>query len=402
MQWLKDMWGLWVFGGGLGFLAAYSWYRERLHRNERAKAEQEYTKTTLQKQQRLQAQFQAQLEALFNSMVEGVLVLNQSGHVNLFNQSLKELLRFEHDIHGQTIMEAFRLHELDVFTARLLKECTVLSIELEIPGTQARFLQVNGSSVLDKEGAQRGAIMVFHDLTRIKQLEKTRQEFVANVSHELRTPLSLIKGFTETLLNGAKDDPTVSVRFLQNIDKHADRLTFLIEDLLTISRLESGKVLFNLQTANLREIADRVVEDLRARAAEKRIMLNNEIPEDLTANVDASRLQQVFFNLVDNAIKYGRPEGCVKVLAANHGKGSVKMSVQDDGPGIPSDSCERVFERFYRVDKARSRDQGGTGLGLSIVKHIVQCHGGKVWVESEPGKGATFHFTLPQGNGTTR
>jgi two-component system phosphate regulon sensor histidine kinase PhoR len=295
-----------------------------------------------------------------------------------------------------TIIEAFRLRELDALAARLLKECTVLAVELEVPGATQSYLQVNGSAVLDRQGNQRGAIMVFHDLTRLKQLENTRQEFVANVSHELRTPLSMIKGFVETLLSGAKDDPSVANRFLLNIDKHADRLTFLIEDLLTISRLESGKVLFNLQPTSLADVANRVVEDLRDRAAEKRVRLVNQIPAGLTAWADGDRLQQVFFNLVDNAIKYGRPEGSVILDATMADQNQVKVAVKDDGPGIPPESRERIFERFYRVDKARSREQGGTGLGLSIVKHIVQCHGGRVWVESDLSKGSAFYFLLPK------
>jgi two-component system phosphate regulon sensor histidine kinase PhoR len=225
---------------------------------------------------------------------------------------------------------------------------------------------------------------------------------VANVSHELRTPLSMIKGFVETLLSGAKDDPAVAIRFLKNIDKHTNRLTFLIEDLLTISRLESGKVVFNLQPTSLREVTARVEEDLQTRAADKKMRLLNQVPEEAVAWADGDRLQQVLFNLVDNAIKYGRLEGLVTVTAADKGQSEVQVTVRDDGPGIPVEARERIFERFYRVDRARSRDQGGTGLGLSIVKHIVHCHGGKVWVESEVGKGASFHFTLPKNDSTPR
>ena len=230
----------------------------------------------------------------------------------------------------------------------------------------------------------------------MKKLERTRQEFVANVSHELRTPLSMIKGYVETLLQGAKDDPAVATRFLQTIEKHADRLTYLIEDLLTISRLESGQVVMNIQKVGLRSVADDVVNDLQSRAGDKQVNLENQVSEDVVVRADADRIQQVLFNLVDNAIKYGHPEGRVWINARPADGPFAEVSVRDNGPGIPPDSLDRVFERFYRADKARSREQGGTGLGLSIVKHIVQSHGGKAWVESEPGRGTTFFFTLPQ------
>jgi len=256
---------------------------------------------------------------------------------------------------------------------------------------------VNAAAVLDGAGTPHGSILVFRDLTRIKQLENTRQEFVANVSHELRTPLSLIKGFVETLLEGAKNDPDLTSRFLKTIEKHTDRLTYLIEDLLTISRLESGEVLLNLQALDLREEIERVKEDLQSRAREKQISILNEVPEHSVAKADSDRLQQVFFNLIENAIKYGRTEGHVWISAGVRPKdGMMEVSVRDDGPGIPPEGRERVFERFYRVDRARSRDTGGTGLGLAIVKHIVQAHGGEVWMTSGVGEGTTFFFTLKQ------
>ncbi len=342
------------------------------------------------------AQIQAQQQALFNSMAEGVLVLDAAGRILLVNQSLERLFRLTSDVRGRTILEAFRLRELAELAARLQQERMVSGCELELPGVDERWLEVNAAAVLDRAGAHQGAILVFHDLTRLKQLENTRREFVANVSHELRTPLSLIKGFVETLLDGAKDDPATATRFLQTIEKHADRLTYLIEDLLTISRLESGRIVLNLQPVELRAEAQRVLDDLQARAAEKHITLENLLPAGLSARADADRLEQVLFNLVENALKYGAPAGRVQLGARARAEGGVELWVRDDGPGIPEEARERIFERFYRVDRARSRETGGTGLGLAIVKHIVQAHGGEVWVKSEPGHGATFYFTLPQ------
>jgi len=295
------------------------------------------------------------------------------------------------------VMEALRLHQAQELVNRTLLDGQVQEFELDLPGLDGnRSLQVNSAVVLGPDGRQQGMIVVCHDLTRLKQLENTRREFVANVSHELRTPLSMIKGYVETLIDGAKDNPEVATKFLQTIEKHADRLTYLIEDLLTISRLESGQVLMNFQRAELHGVADRVLSDLESRAAAKQVTLRNEVPAEFAAHADAERLQQVLFNLVDNAIKYGRTGGSVVIGARRNDKKQIELWARDDGPGIPLEAQTRVFERFYRVDKARSRDAGGTGLGLAIVKHIVQSHGGEVWVESEPGKGAMFCFTLPE------
>jgi two-component system phosphate regulon sensor histidine kinase PhoR len=265
---------------------------------------------------------------------------------------------------------------------------------LKLPDLSERWLQVNAAVITNSAGEREGTILVFHDLTRLKQLERTREEFVANVSHELRTPLSLIKGYVETLLDGARGNPEVAERFLKIIERNTQRLDLLIQDLLTISALESERIKLNLQPVELRPLVEKIFTDLKPPAENKNVELVSQLPE-LTATADVNRLEQVLANLVDNAIKYGRAQGSVKVGGRKLEDGKLEIFVQDDGPGIPPEAIERVFERFYRVDKARSRDQGGTGLGLSIVKHIVQAHGGEVWVKSELGKGATFFFTLP-------
>jgi two-component system phosphate regulon sensor histidine kinase PhoR len=278
--------------------------------------------------------------------------------------------------------------------ARLEPERHVLSCEIEVGGLEARFLEVNAATVFDREARPAGAILVLHDLTRIRQLENTRREFVANVSHELRTPLSLIKGYVETLLDGAMNDPNLAPKFLQTIERHSNRLTNLIEDLLTISRLESGQITLQMKTNPLRLFASSLIAEMRAHAKERGTSVVNQIPEQLHGRADPDRLEQVFVNLVENAIKYGRPQGRV-VVKGRAFNGHVELCVADDGPGIPQEARERVFERFYRADRARSRESGGTGLGLAIVKHIIQSHGGRVWVESEAGQGAQFFFTLP-------
>jgi two-component system, OmpR family, phosphate regulon sensor histidine kinase PhoR len=340
--------------------------------------------------------FQDQQQVIFDSMIEGLLLLDEHGRIQLANRAFADLFGITSDIRGWTIIEALRLHELAALVNSLETQKQVSGFELKVPGPTERWLQINAAAIFNGGGKRHGTVLVFHDLTRLKQLENARQEFVANVSHELRTPLSLIKGYVETLLDGARDNPETATRFLQTIDRNAERLKLLIEDLLAISELESGRVKLNLQAVALGSSVTKVLEDFKARAAAKSVTLVNQAP-DLAVRADPDRLEQVLGNLVDNAIKYGRAGGTVTVGARPTDAGQVEVSVQDDGPGIPPDALERIFERFYRVDKARSREQGGTGLGLAIVKHLVQSHGGRVWASSQLNQGATFCFTLPRG-----
>jgi two-component system phosphate regulon sensor histidine kinase PhoR len=365
------------------------------HRRERAGEQEERHRALEEQREEIHRQFQTRQQALFNSMSEGILLLDRQGRVRMINESLRKFFDVAADVRGQTIMEAFRWHELAALTARLQREKNIVDAELEIQRVGRRCWLVNAALVPGQPGAEEGQLIVFHEVTRLKELENIRTEFVGNVSHELRTPLSLIKGSAETLLDGAIHDPRQAVRFLQKIDKHSDRLLFLIEDLLVISRLESGHASLNLAQVDLRELARRVLEDLASRAAARQAAMENNIPAQTVVWADADRLQQVFFNLADNAIKYGKSGGCVTFGARDAGE-KTEVFVADDGPGIPPDSLGRVFERFYRVDRARSRENGGTGLGLAIVKHIVQAHGGEAWVRSEMQKGATFYFTLPK------
>ena len=348
-----------------------------------------------QQQQQTSLDAQAQQKVLFDSMLEGLLLVDRSRKIYLANRAFKQLFQLKVELRGKTIVEALRLPELDELLQRVASGQPVLDYEFKLPDLNERWLQVNAAAITNAAGEREGTILVFHDLTRLKQLERQREEFVANVSHELRTPLSLIKGYVETLLDGARDNPEVAERFLKIIERNANRLDLLIQDLLTISALESGRLKLDWQPVPLRALVEKVLTHLQSKAETKSVLLVNELPE-FTANGDANRLDQVFTNLVDNAIKYGRAGGQVVVGAKKLDEGKLEIFVQDDGPGIPPEAMERVFERFYRVDKARSRDQGGTGLGLSIVKHIVQSHGGKVGVRSEPGRGANFFFTLPE------
>ena len=390
------MWWWIVLVVAVALAAVLARWQSMRHRKERADSARAHDEALARQREEIGGQFQARQQALFNSMIEGILLLDRSGRIQMINESLRKYFDVSTDIRGLTIMEAFRWHELAALAARLQGDKKISDAELEIHRARRRFWQVNAAMVADHNGVEQGQLLVFHEITRLKELENVRSEFVGNVSHELRTPLSLIKGFTETLLDGALKDPQQATRFLQKIDKHSDRLLFLIEDLLAISRLESGQVALNVQHIDLHDLAQRVLDDLAARAATRKTTLENQIAPRTTVWADADRLQQVLFNLADNAIKYGKSEGRVTVGARAAGSEKMEVFVADDGPGIPPDSIVRVFERFYRVDRARSRESGGTGLGLAIVKHIVQAHGGEAWVKSELQKGATFYFTLPQ------
>jgi two-component system, OmpR family, phosphate regulon sensor histidine kinase PhoR len=390
------LWPILTIALAAALVVVHCWWRVQCRRAEAAATRELEHLRQLREQG--EAEAGTQREALFNSMVEAVLLLDQSGRIQLANRTFSRLFGTTGSPQGKTIMEAVRLHELADLVQSLDSESPVLGHELKIPGPEEKLLQVNAAAVINGGGKRLGSIVVFHEVTRLKKLERTREEFVANVSHELRTPLSLIKGCAETLLDGAAKDPEVAGKFLQTIDRNADRLKRLIEDLLTVSELESGRVRLSLQAVSLKAAVEKVLVDFKERAEAKRTRLTCEAVE-FAVQADPERLDQVLCNLVDNSIKYGRSEGTVVVGAREREDGAVEIFVHDDGPGIPAESLERIFERFYRVDKARSREQGGTGLGLAIVKHIVQSHGGKVWATSTPGQGSSFHFTLPRATG---
>jgi two-component system phosphate regulon sensor histidine kinase PhoR len=242
----------------------------------------------------------------------------------------------------------------------------------------------------------KGVIAVFHDITRLKDLERVRQDFAANVSHELRTPLTTIKGYAETLLEGALKDE-VAFQFVQVIKRHADRLAQIVEDLLTLSKIESKGFPLKMETIPVYELIGDCIDFLKESAQKKMISLSrNEVLPSLAVYGDRHFLEQVLINLLDNAVKYTSEDGKVEILVTEKENKEILFLIKDDGIGIPKEELHRIFERFYRVDKGRSKDLGGTGLGLSIVKHIIQAHHGRIWAESQPGKGSSFYFTLPR------
>ena len=334
----------------------------------------------------------AGMTEMFANMPDGILVTNAEGKIEFANPAFCSMFDLTDDPSGKTVMEAIRIHQANDLIKRLNIESSVTNEEFMLPNLEQRYLQANGVAIREKNEIYRGAILVFHDLTRIKRLENHRQEFVANVSHELRTPLSIIKGYIETLLDIETDTESNNHRFLKKIEKHSERLTFLIEDILTLSRLESGAITLEKNHVNIHNLTESVFESLKEMAEKKGVQLKNNVHKDFVMLADHRRIFQALNNLIENGIKYGGKCVCV---SAEKNKEEIDICIEDDGPGIPSESCERIFERFYRIDKARSREMGGTGLGLSIVKHVTQLHAGNARVESSAGEGARFHLAFP-------
>ena len=337
------------------------------------------------------------LDAILEGMGEGVMVTDQNGLVTLVNPAFCAMFGTDPPVQERQLLEVSRHPDLYATCRQVLAERQERRQELNLACGQA--ILVHWVPLLgEREGVLRGVVAVFHDISQLKRVERIRRDFVANLSHELRTPVTVIKGYAETLLSDPlAHDTQRRDRFLTIIQNHADRLANLVRDLLALSELESGAVALHPQEMELESAVRQALLLVEQRGEEKGIaMAYHGSAEVGTIRADRNRLEQVLINLLDNAIKYSGPGGKVTVQAVAEGK-MTRISVQDSGIGIPPKDLPRLFERFYRVDEARSRDQGGTGLGLSIVKHIVQAHGGSVRVESTPGEGSVFSFTLPRG-----
>ena len=338
----------------------------------------------------------SRFEAVLLSMYEGTMAVDKRSTIILMNEVLMRLFHVDADPTGRKPLEVIRNIEIQeiidqVFASRLSVASREITVHLEGDKT----MQVFAAPVLRGEELD-GAVLVFHDITELRQLENVRRDFVANVSHEIRTPLTSIKGYTETLLDGALEDKGNARDFLKIIGADADRLVQLVDDLLDLAKIESGNLALKLVTVPLAGVIDRIIAGLKKQAERRGVALRRELPENLPhVHVDEATIAQVFLNLLDNGIKYNREGGSVTVSARPEGE-IVRVDVTDTGIGIPEEDLPRIFERFYRVDKARSRQLGGTGLGLAIVKHIIQAHGGEVSVRSELQKGSTFSFTLPK------
>jgi two-component system phosphate regulon sensor histidine kinase PhoR len=345
----------------------------------------------------------AQLLAVLSSMAEGVMVLDYRGVVLQVNSALERTFRIDNaTARGRTYQEVIRLQELNELVMKVLE--TKLSRSTEITTIPSgRTLHVEASVAGGRRENEACAVLVFHDVTAIRRLEKVRKDFVANVSHELRTPLTSIKGYVEALLDGMKDNPDEARRFLHIILNQSDRLNLILDDLLQLSQIESGQVQFKRDPVSLGSVVERTVALIRPLVDKKRHHLTVSLPDTLPRVLaDEERLVQVLTNLLDNAVKYTADGGTIAIavrrLDATRDERSsdlVELTVSDNGIGIPEADRPRVFERFYRVDKARSRELGGTGLGLAIVKHIVEGHGGQIWVEPNQPMGTRFVMTLP-------
>jgi len=338
----------------------------------------------------------AKLEAVLLSMFDGVMVVDQSGMIVLMNRALKDLLAVEHEVEGRKPLEVIRNVEIQEITDKALeKNPGVESREIFVLLPEEKRIIIHGTPIFREEKIE-GAVLVFHNVTEIRRLEKIRKDFIANVSHELRTPASSIKGFAETLNAGAMDDKESAQEFMKIIEENSDRLVRLIEDLLDLSKIESGKIDMNLSPRSLYPIVKRVVSQVSEQAKRKSISIENKITTSLpNVLADETFIAQVFLNLIDNAVKYTDENGTVSVSAQEE-KEFIRIDIKDNGIGISEKDLPRVFERFYCVDKARSRKSGGTGLGLSIVRHVVERHGGKVTVKSLLGQGSTFSITIPK------
>lgn len=335
------------------------------------------------------------LEAVLLSMFEGVMVIDTNSEIVLMNQPLKDFLNIRDEGTGKKPLEIVRNIEIQELADKVLKrKIGVESCQISILTPQEKVLLVHAASVV-RDNEIEGAVLVFHDITALRQLEKIRQDFVANVSHELRTPVSTIKGYAETLLEGAWEDEKNSRDFLKIIYEDAERLAKLIEDLLDLSKIESGKLTLKRGKIDWEPLIQQCVTHFRNLIEAKSLSVKIDIASDLPLILaDSGLITHVLMNLIDNAVKYTDETGKIRISVFRDIT-RVKVEVSDTGIGIPEEDIPRIFERFYRVEKARSRELGGTGLGLSIVKHIIQAHHGEVMVESILGKGSTFSFILP-------
>jgi two-component system phosphate regulon sensor histidine kinase PhoR len=347
--------------------------------------------TTIERQSREQ-------RAVFSSMTEGVLAVDGAERILHLNDAAARLLGVAADqARGRSIPEAVRDLDFQELVRGVLSSGGCAEKEMTLFGRDDRVLRVRGAPLTDVLGERLGALVVFDDVSRLKRLETMRRDFVANVSHELKTPITALAACVETLAGGALADPQDARRFVEMMGRHVARLGAIVEDLLSLSRIEHDEAggAAAMESGRLADVLERSASSFRAAAAKKRIEIVVECPPALTARFNAALLEQAVGNLVDNAVKYGPDGSRVRVSAEAEGD-AIVLRVADEGPGIEKKHLSRIFERFYRVDQARSRSLGGTGLGLAIVRHIALAHGGSVAVESTPGRGSVFSLRLPR------
>ena len=331
----------------------------------------------------------ARLATVLEQMADGVLIADEHGLIEFANPAAGRLFQTSQPI-NRSVTEVVRHHQLVEAWRRCQQTRELQSETVEVP-TRHQYLQL----VVAPDRQSSGSLLLVQDLTRIRRLETVRRDFVSNLSHELRTPLASLKALTETLQDGALDDPPAARRFIDQIQIETDALTQMVTELLELSRIESGRLTLDLQPASPSDLLASACKRMQLQAERAGLNLRVECATDLPkVTIDPQRLEQVLVNLIHNAVKFTKPGGDV-VLGAEAGVGEVRFAVRDTGIGIPADDVPRIFERFYRVDK--SRTGSGTGLGLSIAKHIVEAHKGRIWAESIEGQGSTFYFAIPPG-----
>lgn len=338
------------------------------------------------------------LQVVLNNMAAGLLLVDARGRVRLANPSARRLLDFNVDEVGRTPIEVTKNYQLSEAIDRVLKRVEPLRLEMALVHPEDYWLEAFLSPITREDGQLTGVVVLLHDLTEARRVEAARRDFVANVSHELRTPVTSIRGFAETLLDGALEKPGPAREYVEIIGKEAARLERLVEDLLDLARIESRRSERRREEVDLAALVRRVVEKLEPVAERGKVELSALLPEDPTAaslQGDDDQLERLLVNLVENGIKYTPAGGRVEVQVAGRDD-KVELVVRDTGIGIPAAALPRIFERFYRVDAGRSREKGGTGLGLAIVKHVVEAHNGRISVESREGEGSTFRITLPK------
>ncbi|MEN8127988.1 MAG: ATP-binding protein [Planctomycetota bacterium] len=339
----------------------------------------------------------AESDAILSSMIEGVIAVDSDGRIvrinraaaDFFNVNTKQAKRCP-------VEEAVDNADVVEFVQQALGSVSPIETEVIVTDDEKRHLKLHAARLADANGSHTGAVIVLTDMTRIRQLQKVRRDFVANVSHELKTPITSIKGFVETLQEGALTEPEEAARFLTIIARHADRLNAIIDDLLSLSRLEedSERRALSFEMTPLKAVLTEAIDLSTAKAKEKQIRIDLDCKETIAAGINPALLEQAVTNLINNAIKYSDESSRIEI-SAEQNDDQIHIAVRDEGCGIDKKYHERIFQRFYVVDKSRSRKLGGTGLGLAIVKHIAQVHNGRVTVESQPGRGSTFRIHLP-------
>jgi len=337
------------------------------------------------------------VQAIVGALADGLVVADGQRRIRLMNDAFREMFGIRPEVADATLLEIVR----DAAVERLLGEALAGGetrrggITLQGPAGAERHFEVVAEPIKDEGQTVSGAVILFRDITELRQTEAMRRDFIANVSHELRTPLSILRGYLETLLENPKQPPAELLRIFEVMERHSNRLNLLVDDVLSLARLEGSGVALDRTTVRPATFLRDIMRDWEKKFAAKNLQTEVDVSDDLPPlRADEGRLQEIVYNLLDNAVKYSRPGGRIIVRAERIGE-TITLTVSDDGVGIPARDLPRIFERFYRADQARHRDLGGTGLGLSIVKHIAQLHGGTVEAESELGRGTTVRVHLP-------